>query len=103
MPLPSYINITEVSEIENAIEYALTMPEELLDNIKIYAEDSHPYYDGKSSKRVIDAVLAFLEKDKSYLKPKPLSLVRKYKIRKKLNYWTLKSYNKPITVKISES
>lgn len=103
MPLPSYINVTEVSEIEKAIEYALTMPAELLENIKKYAEDSHPYYDGKSSKRVIDAALTFLEKDKSHLKSKPLSLVRKYKIRKKLNYWTLKSYNKPITIKVSEN
>ncbi len=103
MPLPSYINVTEVSEIEKAIEYALSMPNEIIEQIKKYANDSHPYYDGKSSKRVIDATLAFLAKDKSHLKLKPLSIVRKYKIRKKLNYWTLKTYNKPITIDVSES
>lgn len=87
MPLPSYINVTEVLKIEKAIEYALTMPEEILKNIKKYANDSHPYNDGKSSERVIDVVLAFLEKDRSYLKKKPLNLLRKFKMRKKLHYF----------------
>ncbi|MEN8187743.1 MAG: CDP-glycerol glycerophosphotransferase family protein [Bacteroidota bacterium] len=94
MPLPSYINVLDVSEIESAIEYALTRPEKVISEIEKYAADSHPYTDGKSSKRVVDAALAFLKKDKSHLKPKPLNIIRKYKIRKKLNYWTLKSFNK---------
>lgn len=100
MPLPSYINIKDVSGIEQAISYALTRPENLMKEIKKYANESHPYYDGKSSKRVIDSVLEFLEKDKSYLKSKPLNLLRKYKIRKKLGFFTLKSFSKPITISV---
>lgn len=98
MPLPSYINVLEVSKIENAIDYALSKPNAILSEIKKYANESHTFKDGKSSKRVIDATLNFLYKDKTHLKLKPLSLVRKYKIRKKLNYWTWKSYRKPITI-----
>ncbi|ADV47656.1 CDP-glycerol glycerophosphotransferase family protein [Cellulophaga sp. E16_2] len=98
MPLASYINVDEVSEIEEAIQYALSQPKDIISEIKKYADESHTFKDGKSSKRVIDATLDFLYKDKSYLKPKPLSLVRKYKIRKKLNYFTWKSYQKPLTI-----
>ncbi|MGC1515800.1 MAG: glycosyltransferase, partial [Maribacter sp.] len=98
MPLPSYINITEVSNIESGIAYALTEPPELLERIREYAMASHPYTDGKSAERVIDAALLFLAKDKSRLKPKPIDLIRKYKIRKKLGYWTLKSFRNPITI-----
>lgn len=92
MPLPSYIDITEVSELENALTLALSRPTDLIQEIEKYAQEIHPYQDGKSSERVIDTVLDFLEKDKSHMKPKPLNLLRKYKVRKKLGYFTLKSY-----------
>lgn len=91
------INITEANLIETAFEKALSYPSTLLKNIKNYIANLHPYYDGKSSKRVIDACIASLYKDKSHLKSKPLNLVRKFKIRKRLNYFTLTSYNKPYT------
>tara|TARA_R110002050_G_scaffold100580_1_gene208079 strand:- start:8648 stop:9733 length:1086 start_codon:yes stop_codon:yes gene_type:complete len=98
MPLPSYINVTEVSQIEEALSYALSKPNEIIEYIKKYANESHTFKDGKSSKRVIDATLNFLYKDKTHLKIKPLSIIRKYKIRKKLNHWTWTSYRKPITI-----
>lgn len=97
-PLPSYIDVTEVSKIESAIAHALTEPPELLEKIREYAMASHPYTDGQSAARVIDAALFLLAKDKSHLKSKPIDLVRKYKIRKKLGHWTFKSYRNPITI-----
>lgn len=97
MPLPSYLNVLDASHIERAIETALSKPPELLEEIKKYAMASHPYTDGRSAARVIDASLCFLAKNKADLKSKPLDLIRKYNIRKKLKYWTLKSYRKPIT------
>jgi len=93
------IDVTEVSEIEDAIQLALTKPAATMAAIKDYVEWTHPYYDGKSSGRMIDACIAFLNKDKSHLKAKPLNLVRKYKVRKLLKYFTLKTYRRPITVK----
>jgi len=91
------LDVNDAKMIEAAFDNALTYPEDLLNNIMAYVNQLHPFKDGKSSKRVIDATIDFLEKDKSYLKPKPLNLIRKYKIRKKLKYFTLKSYNKAFT------
>lgn len=93
------INITESKYIEEAFKKALTYPQELINNIDIFINRLHPYVDGKSSQRIIDATIKFLHQDKSHLKSKPLNLIRKYKIRKQLNYFTLKSYNKPFTIK----
>ncbi len=90
MPLPSYYNITDVSEIEQAITTTLTRPGNLMKEIEKYTNESHPYFDGKSSERVIDACVDFLENKK--VKRKPLNLIRKYKMRKKLNYF--KFFNK---------
>src|SRR5690606_29278099 len=93
------INVTEVGEIEAALQLALTRPAETMNAIHEYVAYTHPYYDGESSARVIDAVVGFLNKDKKYLKPKPLNLVRKWKVRKLLRHYTLKSYTKPPTIK----
>ena len=82
---PYMINITSAEEIENTLSYALTTPIEIMRNIEIFIKETHPYDDGKSSARVIDACLSFLEYSK--IKRKPLNLIRRYKIRKKLKYF----------------
>ncbi|MEZ4803715.1 MAG: UDP-N-acetylglucosamine 2-epimerase [Gelidibacter sp.] len=92
------INITDAQLIETSIKEALKYPNPLMDNIANFIENLHPYYDGKSSKRVIDASIDFLHADKSYLNSKPLNLIRKYKMRKRLNYFTLKSFNRHYTI-----
>ncbi|NOQ91539.1 MAG: CDP-glycerol glycerophosphotransferase [Flavobacteriaceae bacterium] len=96
------IQIKEASKIEKSFDFALTYPEELINKIEKYILELHPYFDGKSSERIINATINFLHKDKDYLKPKPLNLVRKFKMRKHLKYYTLKSYNKPLTIKIED-
>lgn len=100
MPGDHLIDVTEVSEIENGIKHALTKPPKTMDAIRDYVKWTHPYYDGKSSQRVVNATIAFLNKDKSHLKSKPWNLIRKWKVRKRFKYFTLKSYNKAITVKL---
>ncbi|MCM4154558.1 CDP-glycerol glycerophosphotransferase [Gramella sp. AN32] len=99
MPGPYLIDVSEVSDIEGAFERALDYPVGLIKEIDKFAKFSHPYQDGKSSKRVIDACIKFLHEDKSYLKSKPLNLIRKYKVRKTLGYWTFKSFSAPYTLK----
>ena len=94
------INISDASEIENALVHGLTYPEALMTSIRSFLKELHPYSDGQSSKRIVDASLTFLHQDKSHLKPKPLNLMRKYKMRKRLNHYTLRSYNKPFTIKL---
>ncbi|MCC1485250.1 CDP-glycerol glycerophosphotransferase family protein [Winogradskyella immobilis] len=99
MPGPYLIDISRIEDIEVSIKKALKRPKQLIKEIEEFAQFSHTFNDGKSSKRVIDATISFLHKDKSHLKKKPLNLIRKYKIRKKLNYYTLKSFNRPFTIK----
>ena len=81
------INITHTSKIEEALEQALAKPNHIMGALEEFIASTHPYYDGKSSARVIDACIDFL---KHYsVKRKPLNLVRRYQIRKKLGYWGL--------------
>ncbi|MGV6828736.1 MAG: CDP-glycerol glycerophosphotransferase [Flavobacteriales bacterium] len=92
------IHVNNAQVMESAIKKALEYPSELINNIKKFIIELHPYFDGESSKRIIDASIGFLHKDKNYLKNKPFNFIRKFKIRKKLNYYPLKSYNKPYTI-----
>ena len=93
------ININDVNDIEESLYKALKKPNDIIQKIECFIEELHPYSDGKSSYRVIEESINFLHKDKSYLKPKPLNIIRKYKIRRLLNKFTLKSYNKAFTIK----
>jgi len=92
------INITDANDIESAFESAINYPEYLIQNINEFIIQLHPYFDGKSSERVVNASIDFLHKDKSYLEPKPLNIIRKFKIRKRLKHFSVKSYHKPYTL-----
>ncbi len=98
-PNAALINILEPELIEGALDTALQYPPKIIEEITAFAEKIHPKRDGCSSARVIDASIDFLQKDKSFLEKKPLNLIRKYKIRKQLKYFTLKGFRKPITKK----
>ena len=82
-PADYMINITQADEIEDALTDALEKPEQIMESLEAFIAQTHPYDDGRSSQRVIDACLDFLENKKP--KRKPLNLIRRYKIRKKLN------------------
>jgi len=84
-PASYMINIHKANEIEEALEYALSRPKKIMKELESFIEKTHPYNDGKSSQRVIDACLDFLEHKE--IKRKPLNLIRKYKIRKKLKFF----------------
>jgi len=89
-PKKHIINITEATDIEKSIEFALKRPKDLMAKIDEYINYIHPYSDGQSSKRVIDAVKLFLNNNElENLKSKPINLIRKFKIRKKLKYFNL--------------
>ena len=99
VPGSELINVTHVANIENALQKALNPSVTLLQAIDQFIQMTHPYTDGQSSGRVIDASVRFLEKDKRHLKKKPLNLLRKWKVRKLLNYFTLQTDLKPLTVR----
>ena len=86
-PEKHLLNITDKNNVEAAIDYALTYPKELVDNIEAFCQELHPYTDGKSSQRVLCATNELLHSDEK-LKAKPLNFIRQFKMRKRLNYWS---------------
>ena len=81
------LNFTTPELLADRINIALTMPRELKEQLELSNLQLHPYKDGKSSQRILDAVDAMLTMKKQGLKRKPLNLLRKLKIRKRLGYW----------------
>ena len=84
-PQNAIVNITNPNNLITSLDSILTN-EQLGLNIKNYIEQVHPYQDGDSATRVLQAVD---EVEKQGIKRKPLNLVRKLKLRKKFNYFKL--------------
>jgi CDP-glycerol glycerophosphotransferase (TagB/SpsB family) len=87
LPDDCMINVTAPEEILPALNTALSRPDALMKKIQRYSEQLHPYHDGKSSERVLDAVDWFIDEGHKNLKRRSISLIRKIKIRKKLKYY----------------
>ena len=87
LPDECMINVTSPEEILPALDTALSRPDALMKKIQLYSERLHPYHDGKSSERVLDAVDWYIEEGYKGLKRRSLDLIRKFKIRKELGYY----------------
>ena len=86
-PGPQLIDIDDPKDFEPAIRRALSRPPELMQAIRQFAAELHPYRDGRSAERVLDAIDAFVAAGGRNPRPKPLNLWRKFKIRKRIGYW----------------
>ena len=86
-PGPQLIDIDDPAQFEPSIERALARPPELMQAIRDYADAIHPYRDGRSSERVLDAIDAFIAAGARNPRRKPLNLWRKLKIRRRIGYW----------------
>jgi len=86
-PGPQLIDIHDAADFEPAIERALSRPPALMQAIKAFGEAIHPYHDGRSSERVLDAIDAFIANGGRNRKPKPRNWWRKLKLRKRIGYW----------------
>ena len=86
-PGPQLIDIDDPAQFEPAIERALSRPPELMQAIQAFGEAIHPYRDGHSSERVLDAVDAFIAAGARNRKSKPLNFWRKLKLRRRIGYW----------------
>lgn len=84
MPGPYLIDVNDVDDLEAALAEAVSRPEALLGEARSLCSDLHSFTDGCSSARVINAVEDFLDTGAARLKPKPLNLLRKLKVRKRL-------------------
>lgn len=81
------LNFEVPDELEVMLELALEKSDGLLSKVKEHADSIHPYRDGRSSERVLDAIDDLLNRGTGHLKAKPLNLVRRLKMRKKLHYY----------------
>ncbi len=88
-PGPWLIDVDKPDDLEQAIERALLRPEKLMSEIRRYNANLHPYSDGQSSVRVLDAADKFIASKPRALRRKPLNILRKIKICRQLNYWRL--------------
>lgn len=86
-PGPQLIDIHDPADFEPAIRRALDRPPELMSAIHDYAQAIHPYHDGQSSERILQAIDAFIAAGGRNRKRKPANLWRKLKIRKRIGYW----------------
>ena len=81
------LDVTDPAQLEPAISMALSQPADLMKKIEAYVAYIHPYRDGRSSERVLDAAEAMLRDGRKGLKDKPWNLLRNLKERRKLGYW----------------
>jgi len=84
MPGPYLIDVEQVEDVEPALEKALAYPDDLMAATRSLCSDLHTYRDGQSSARVLDAVDDFLANKQAGLRRKPLNLLRKLKVRRRL-------------------
>ncbi len=86
-PGPQLIDIDDPAQLEAAIERALSRPPALMQAIEQFAQDTHPYRDGRSSERVLQAIDAFVADGAKNRRAKPLNLWRGLKLRRRIGYW----------------
>ena len=84
MPGPYLIDVDTVEELEPALVKAMDYPDGLMCAARSLCDDLHSFRDGASSARVLNAIDNFLAKEKADLRSKPLNLLRKIKVRRRL-------------------
>ncbi len=88
VPQPHMIDFDQPDALPVMLARALDPEPALMAEIQRYADDIHPYRDGRSSERVMAATEDFLAGKLGTLKRKPLGAwTRGLQIRKDLGYW----------------
>lgn len=83
-PKPHMIDIQAAQELPAALAQAFAPPPALRAQLGAYADSIHPWRDGGSSARVLDAVADLRENRLGPLARKPANLWRKWQIRSRL-------------------
>lgn len=86
-PGPHLIDVQQIEEVEPALRKALQPPHDLRQAIEAYVRNIHPYRDGRSSERVLEATQSAIAQGRVGLTRKPLNLGRRLQARKRLGYW----------------
>jgi hypothetical protein len=83
------VDIRDPDTLEAAVEKALSRPPGLMEAVRAHADRIHPYRDGRSSRRVLDAADSLSERGLGHLRRKPLNLARRIRIRWRLGWFGL--------------
>lgn len=86
-PGPQLIDIDKPEEFEGAITLALSRPHYLMHAIDMFGKAIHPYRDGRSAERILEAIDTFIGNGGKNARSKPWNIWRKFKLRLKLGYW----------------
>lgn len=84
---PHQRNCESIAEVEGSLEAALERPASLLEEIARYVRWIHPYRDGRSSQRVVQAIEECVDLGRTGLKRRPWVPLRRLSARRKLGYW----------------
>jgi len=82
------LNITNENELEQALLRAYEKPKALMQEIQRFGEQTHPYSDGMSSERTLDAIEEAVAMQSELTRKKP-DIFRQFKMRRKLGYWRI--------------
>jgi len=83
------INVERIEDLERTILTTLNNLEVNKSEIQENIAEFHPYADGKSSERTLDAVENMLSGNNLPKKSKPKNILRNYRLRRDLNYWKI--------------
>lgn len=86
-PEDHLLDISCPSDLESALTQASNADQDLVKKIANSTHSMHPYADGKSSSRVLDAAEEMISQPLNGRKNKPLNILRMFKLRKKFAYW----------------
>ena len=87
-PKAHMLDIDDPAAVERSLRMALVTPSALMDKLLENSLSIHPYRDGRSSGRVLDATLAMLSGNgRAGISGKPWNLWRRLQIRAWLHYW----------------
>jgi hypothetical protein len=86
-PGPHLIDVFDEEQLPSAIERALSRPPELVREIAAFADRIHAFRDGRASERVLDATHDFVDRVRASLRPKPLNLWRRLRMRRRLRHY----------------
>ena len=86
-PGPHVVDFDDPGRLQEIVENTWLQRDELVQKARPVADRMHPYRDGRSSERVLEATLDFLENPPSGLRAKPLNLWRRWQVRRRMGYY----------------
>lgn len=84
VPQPFMLNVSSSDEVDAAVNTALGRPGKLMHSVRQHADAIHPYRDGRSSERMLDAAEHLANNGYGQLARKPPNLWRRWQVHIRL-------------------